>query len=279
VFAAARYLQDSFGGSARVTYIHSKQTKEEAERIESVLRARGEYKSVHPFDPQQCERNLREMLAEVSGNVHLHYTGGTKCMGVETALYLSKRCNLELSYLDASRQALNRGHETVDDLRRHVTLGLDELAGLHGVKPPHAQLGAPVGDDPLWSGLAGQPVFPRLNISHDGQFVHLIYGYHLLLVCDQRMSVKPNEAKKAAFEAFLRARQRGGDEARVLMVTPFEFESGRRPTDKDLRRDFPQHPEEPGRINGTPVFVWTTADGEPLGKKWARLFDALRWFS
>ena len=280
VFAAARYLRDRFGSSSRVTYIHSEQTKKEAGQIESVLQAGGEYECVHPFDPRQCEQDLRERLAAETGDVHLHYTGGTKCMGVETALYLSKHCNVELSYLDASRQSLNRGDETVDDLRRHVTLGLTELAALHGATaPPEAKPGAPVGDDPLWTGLKEEPVCRRLEISHDGQFVHMIYGYHLLLVSDQRRATRAAEAKAPGFQAFLRARQWGGDEARVLLVVPFALEQHGRPTDKDVRDQFPQHPDVPDRINGTPVFVWTTADGNSFEDKWAKLFEALRWFS
>jgi hypothetical protein len=279
VFVAASRLLNNELGPCPVTYVHSQGTKGEAERIQALLKAdQHEYLAVDPFNPRACEKDLQSGSPPAFAEAHLHYTGGTKCMGVEVARYLSARGNLGLSYLDGATQTLHLESAQVDDLRRHVHLKLDQLAELHGQSLRNAdQLTLSSGDN-LWAALMTQAVFPRLSISHSDGFVCLMYGYHLLLVADQRCEPRAGAAKSAGYEAFLRTRKWGGDEARVLLVVSFELERNGKSTEKDVRYDFPQHADMDGKINSTPVFVWSCADEESFSNKWKGLFDALRWF-
>ena len=278
VYAAAEYIRERILRGCSVTFICSEQTRAEVKRLQEALGTTGDCVPVHPYDIRECETDLEKGLPRQLEDAHLHYTGGTKCMGVEAARVLRRRTRLAMSYLDGARQRLHLDQGDVDDLRCHVSLPLAKLCRLHGESVPEVRPGVPDREDSLWSSLFSQRVFSNLECAFDDEFTYLVYGYQLLTVADRRKAPSAGEAKNGGFDGFLRTRWLGGDEARVLLLSSLPFEKDGHPTDQDLREIFFQQRDSESAINPTPVFVRSSADAPDLGEMWGGLFRSLRWF-
>ncbi|MEK7275669.1 MAG: hypothetical protein AAB296_05640 [Candidatus Desantisbacteria bacterium] len=86
------------------------------------------------------ERDVKEKMLEhvKEGNIHLNYTGGTKAMSVHVYRTLEQFKELQkktFSYLDARGFVLKKDDErgiVSVDLRKEVSISLEDLARLHG---------------------------------------------------------------------------------------------------------------------------------------------------
>jgi hypothetical protein len=149
VLAAAYRLGRVYGTpdeSAAITLIHSGESELEAKAIEDVLGKKFQVENIRISGIKRlriegkCPGAIGSAIAgSLNGGTHLHYTGGTKAMGIEAFRALSNgKGTISTSYLDIdSHQVLDENGALLDrsaiDERRYWNLGIEQFAELHGL--------------------------------------------------------------------------------------------------------------------------------------------------
>ena len=150
VWVALHHLRDKLRHPIHVRLVHTKETRSERDRllkyshdafsIDTVETVSGNPATVR----NDITQNLIHNLPDNTTCIHVHYTGGTKVMCVETVAaaeniktLLSGNINLETSYLDPRADAdatlIDRnGNVLVSDTRKGVEPCLQRIAELNG---------------------------------------------------------------------------------------------------------------------------------------------------
>ena len=151
VWVALHHLKDNLPHPIHVRLVHTAETRAERDRllqcsrdtfsIDAIETVSGNPSTVR----KDITRNLKDNLPEHITRIHVHYTGGTKVMCVETvaavetikASVLPETITLETSYLDprADSGAIlvdRNGNALVPDTREGITPCLRRIAELNG---------------------------------------------------------------------------------------------------------------------------------------------------
>ena len=157
IWVAWHHLKDELQ-PVQVRFVHTAGTKKEKERLEKYCHGAD---FLNPIETSEGNpRSVRDAIKPVVNNLadtqilHVHYTGGTKVMGVETVAALEaslpKDIHLDTSYLDARTGSgptiVNRaGREWVKDARKGICPALNRIAELNGfeIGPFDHQYGSP----------------------------------------------------------------------------------------------------------------------------------------
>ncbi len=150
VWVALHHLKDNLPHPIHVRLVHTEETKAERDRLLQYCRNAFSIDAVETVSGNpstvrdDITRNLKNNLPANTNRIHVHYTGGTKVMCVETVAAaevvkaaLSTTIDLETSYLDAradSGAALmdRAGNALVSDTRKGVEPCLRRIAELNG---------------------------------------------------------------------------------------------------------------------------------------------------
>ena len=153
VWVALHHLKDNLRHPIHVRLVHTKETRSERDRllkyssdafsIDTVETVSGNPAAVR----NDITQNLIHNLPNNTTCIHVHYTGGTKVMCVETVAaaenikgsLLSQNVDIETSYLDPRADAgatlIDRnGNALVSDTRKGVEPCLKRIAELNGFK-------------------------------------------------------------------------------------------------------------------------------------------------
>ena len=151
VWVALHHLKDKLPSPIHVRLVHTKETRRERDRllkysqdvsvIDTVETVSGNPATVR----NDITQNLIHNLPENTNCIHVHYTGGTKVMCVETVaavenikvLHPSRNLDIETSYLDPRADVgatlIDRnGSILVSDTRKGVEPWLERIAELNG---------------------------------------------------------------------------------------------------------------------------------------------------
>lgn len=147
VWVAWYHLKDQLPQTIKVRLVHTEGTVDEKERLERYFKGASFLDPIQTSagDPnivyEDIRRILRDSLAETT-DLHVHYTGGTKVMGVETVsaieAQLPENVRLETSYLDPRGAygptivSRKRKAPLVKDTRQNVDLDFNLIALLNG---------------------------------------------------------------------------------------------------------------------------------------------------
>lgn len=140
-FVAARLLADT---SARLLLVHSHGTHKQCERLQKVLQSKGysfendNTVEVEESNPTNIFNEVQKRLANITGRVGLHYTGGTKTMAVHAYRALEQTNVAEkcYSYLDARSLSMVFSHRATPvpvGFHERANVSLQELLDLHGM--------------------------------------------------------------------------------------------------------------------------------------------------
>ena len=151
VWVALHHLKDNLPSPIHVRLVHTKETKPERDRLLKYSRDVSAIDTVetvsgNPFTVRNdITRNLIHNLPDHTTCIHVHYTGGTKVMCVETVAAAenikvsvpSQSMDIETSYLDPRADAgatlIDRnGNILVSDTRKGVDPWLQRIAELNG---------------------------------------------------------------------------------------------------------------------------------------------------
>ena len=147
--------EDRLETPIKVRLVHTAQTSVEKERLKTYCET-NKLCSASDFldpiktsasDPQTVHKNIIDGVfngVNESGKLHVHYTGGTQVMGVETvrAIQAKLQDDLDTSYLDprgdedkgiVKPRIMGRNKELVADARESIDITLKEIATLNGV--------------------------------------------------------------------------------------------------------------------------------------------------
>jgi hypothetical protein len=123
-------------------FIHSTESKPEAEILEKFLRGKIPAGTavrifrVDSEDGREIESSVHELLGQLAGGVHLHYSGGTSAMALHAMRALSTGTgSFDGSYLSMkSNQIKNGAGGRIGplDLRREIEISFEDLIALHG---------------------------------------------------------------------------------------------------------------------------------------------------
>ncbi len=151
VWVALHYLKDNLRHPIHVRLVHTKETKPERDRLLKYSRDVSAVDTVETVSGNpstvrnDITRNLKDNLPDNTTHIHVHYTGGTKVMCVETVAaaeifkmsLLSRNIDVETSYLDPRADAGatlidQNGNALVSDTRKGVEPCLQRIAELNG---------------------------------------------------------------------------------------------------------------------------------------------------
>ncbi len=150
VWVALHHLKDNLPLPIHVRLVHTKETRAERDRLLKCSRNAFSIDAVETVSGNpstvrnDITRNLMDNLPANTTCIHVHYTGGTKVMCVETVAaaenmkaFLSGNIDVETSYLDprADSGAIlvdRHGNALVADTRKGVTPCLHRIAELNG---------------------------------------------------------------------------------------------------------------------------------------------------
>ena len=154
IWVAWHHLKDKLGESVELRFIHTKQTKDEKVLLEK--RIRSEYPGttilagipIKPGEPKTIRKAIEDNIItgrpEECTHFHIHYTGGTKSMGVETVSTIEKEIasdpntTVNASYLNprgsAGPEIVSRTSLHVPDTRDGINVDLESIAELNGIK-------------------------------------------------------------------------------------------------------------------------------------------------
>ena len=147
VWVAWYHLKDKLPQPIKVRLVHTADTKAEKDRLERYFQGASFLDPIQTSagDPETVRSDIRHILRDSSAetsDLHVHYTGGTKVMGVETVsateaqLRDNQNVRLQTSYLNP-RGALgptieSREGPLVRDTRQNVDLEFNLIALLNG---------------------------------------------------------------------------------------------------------------------------------------------------
>ena len=151
VWVALHHLKDNLPHPIRVRLVHTKETRPERDRLLKYSRDAFSIDTIKTVSGNPAivrndiTQNLIHNLPDNTTRIHVHYTGGTKVMCVETVaavenikvLFLSRNMDIETSYLDPRADAgatlIDRnGNALVSDTRTGVDPCLQRIAELNG---------------------------------------------------------------------------------------------------------------------------------------------------
>ena len=151
VSVALHHLKDNLRHPIHVRLVHTKETRPERDRLLKYSRDRFPMDTVETVSGNPAAvrnditQNLIHNLPDNITCIHVHYTGGTKVMCVETVTaaeifkisLLSRNIDIETSYLDprADTGAIlidRNGNALVSDTRKGVEPCLRRIAELNG---------------------------------------------------------------------------------------------------------------------------------------------------
>lgn len=151
VWVALHHLKDNLPFPIHVRLVHTKETKPERERLLKYSRNVSAIDTVETVSGNPATvrnditQNLIHNLPDNTNCIHVHYTGGTKVMCVETVAAAenikvslpSQNMEIETSYLDPRADAgstlIDRnGNILVSDTRKGVEPWLQRIAELNG---------------------------------------------------------------------------------------------------------------------------------------------------
>ena len=143
--------EDCLKTPIKVRLVHTVQTSKQKERLEIYWKAKKLCLTsdfLNPIqtsagDPKTVHEDIIKGIGEPA-NLHVHYTGGTQVMGVETvrAIQAQLKDDLDTSYLDprgdedrgiVKPRLVGRSKELVPDARESINITLKEIATLNGV--------------------------------------------------------------------------------------------------------------------------------------------------
>ena len=151
VWVAWHHLKGKLPRPVQVRFVHTKDTIPERERLEEYCKD----KDAEFLNPIQTSagnpRTVRDAIMVIVNDLpndtnilHVHYTGGTKVMGVETVAALEaseaslpQDIHLDTSYLDVRAKSgpaivNSAGKNWVDDARKGIDPNLCRIARLNG---------------------------------------------------------------------------------------------------------------------------------------------------
>ncbi len=145
VWVAWYHLKEKLPQPIKVRLVHTAGTVAEKDRLEKYCQGADFLAPIQTSDgnPRNVRsdiRNIANDLSEETALLHIHYTGGTKVMAVETVAAieadLPHKIYLDTSYLDpraAGPAIMNRaGNPWVKDTRKGVDPDLSRIAELNG---------------------------------------------------------------------------------------------------------------------------------------------------
>lgn len=154
VWVAWHHLRKQLEEPISVRFVHTDQTKTETERLKEKIEAdcpRTNFLTPIPIKPGEphavrsaIKDNIINDLPQDRTHLHVHYTGGTKAMGVETVSIIEKEVaskeniTLNASYLDPrgdhGPKIVSRTQLRVQDTRNGVKADLSGIAHLNGIE-------------------------------------------------------------------------------------------------------------------------------------------------
>ena len=145
VWVAWHHLKDKLAPPVQVRLVHTSGTAEEKKRLEKHCKGATFLPSLatSPGNPRTVRDNVRDILhSNETTHLHVHYTGGTKVMGVEAVsaieAALPKNVNLQTSYLDPRGDSgptiVSRTGPLVEDTRKGIFPDLKLIAYLNGFR-------------------------------------------------------------------------------------------------------------------------------------------------
>lgn len=169
IWVAWYHLKDKLEQPVSVRFVYTSDTEDEKKRLERYCHGAsfGRHIQTSSGNPGTVRRDIRDRIVNSLGDetthLHIHYTGGTKVMGVETVSAvesgLPQNVNIDTTYLDprGSRGPciLSRRRILVGDTRKDIDAYLERIALLNGfVVPPFGAYPAltPPTNDQLRSG-------------------------------------------------------------------------------------------------------------------------------
>lgn len=316
IWVAWYYLKEELQ-NATIGFVYTEKTRETMKRLKEHFECKGTSNFLYlplsaPGNPKVIRNAINGMLENLPQNskIHVHYTGGTQVMGVETVSTIAaKRQTAERSYLDARSKPTPQivdGNGTAiqpEDARQGICPDIKHIAKLNGFEVSKKQFGnADMPDDPTdfacdnldtanlqrlqnalnnlnnknnivgdkqleYAALAAlkqalekikcnrrHAGYKRDNYALFGSVyvrrkkveesdepepfeldVVAVLGYQIVVVTCTITDDKSLIRKKAA-EAYLRAQQLGGDEARTIVLCRADEPTGRN-LEKELEID------------------------------------------
>ena len=288
VWVAWHHLKDKLEQPITVRFVHTDDTRQVKDRLARKCTGAdfGNHVSTSAGSPERVRYGITQRIVGCLPDdptlLHVHYTGGTQAMGVETVAALEHGVSnsphtLQTSYLDVHggrgpRIRSRARHDLIGDTRQGITPDLNHIAYLNGFRieepnhPTDAELRAGkaylkdyntfavrgtgthiAGGETYEKGdlleygayAAFKKALKAISAAHEderrdnyalfcnvkvGQLgaaardfeldVVAVLGYQIVVVsCGHRDGMKLK-----AMEAYHRARQLGGDEARVVML-------------------------------------------------------------
>jgi len=149
IWVAWQYLHKLLEPPVAVRLVYTENTQDEVKRLHAELRDAVFLPDIKtsPGDPAVVRDNIRvaiEPLPPETASIHVHYTGGTKVMAVETVTGLERyreqlrgSFRIDTSYLDPRGDTgptlINQqGHRLVKDTRQTLLTDLRQIAQLNG---------------------------------------------------------------------------------------------------------------------------------------------------
>ena len=139
-------LKDKLPCPVKVRLVHTKDTEAEMDRLKTHCHGADFLAPIQTSagNPKTVRDDIDDILNDLDGinNLHVHYTGGTKVMGVETVSAIEAQLrdypevHLQTSYLDprgtSGPTIVSRGGPIVRDTRQNVDPDLERIAFLNG---------------------------------------------------------------------------------------------------------------------------------------------------
>ena len=147
VWVAWYHLKEKLPKPIKVRFVHTAGTVDERDRLKKYCQDADFLDPIQtsaggPGTVRGDSRRILENLPENVSHLHVHYTGGTKVMGVETVstieaeLREKQNIHLQTSYLDprgtSGPTIVSRGGPLVRDTRQRVIPELNRIARLNG---------------------------------------------------------------------------------------------------------------------------------------------------
>ena len=200
IWVAWHHLNRKINDPIELRFIHTDQSKNEKDLLEKRIKKESPKTTILdavPIDPgdlQGIHNAIRENVvgtrSEDCNHFHIHYTGGTKSMGVETTSIIEKTLSgvpdatVNTSYLNPrgskGPEIVSRTHLYVPDTREGINIDPESIAKLNGVEfidPPTQPTADQINRGTQWLN-AGWPHPPACRVpSEDPGFV-LEYGVY-----------------------------------------------------------------------------------------------------
>lgn len=153
VWVAWYHLKEEIDDDVELRFIHTEKSENEKDLLEDRIQVESPGTTIHPAVPVDSG-DLKGIHTAIETNVvntrgecnhfHIHYTGGTKSMGVETTSIIEKKlsevddANVNTSYLNPrgshGPEIVSRTLLRVPDTRENIKIDIKSIAELNGVE-------------------------------------------------------------------------------------------------------------------------------------------------